>query len=107
MITGSSQAEIQREDGEMDKLDDIEIAAFATLLGGAGAETVTKLMGNAVVHVRQDIPTSGRSCRTTAARSRPRSRNYCATRPVQYNVRHSIRTCTCTARRSPRASRCS
>jgi cytochrome P450 len=40
-------AEIEREDGEMTKLDDIEIAGFATLLGGAGAETVTKLVGNA------------------------------------------------------------
>jgi cytochrome P450 len=41
-------AEVQREDGVMDKLDDLEIAAFASLLGGAGAETVTKLVGNAV-----------------------------------------------------------
>ncbi|MGH8920546.1 MAG: cytochrome P450, partial [Actinomycetes bacterium] len=29
--------------------DDAEIAGFAALLGGAGAETVTKLVGNAVV----------------------------------------------------------
>lgn len=42
-------AEIERENGEITKLDDIEIAGFATLLGGAGAETVTKLVGNAVV----------------------------------------------------------
>jgi cytochrome P450 len=41
-------AELERENGEMDKLDDLEIAAFASLLGGAGAETVTKLIGNAV-----------------------------------------------------------
>ena len=41
-------AELERENGEMDKLDDLEIAAFASLLGGAGAETVTKLVGNAV-----------------------------------------------------------
>ncbi len=43
------EAEIEREDGEMTRLDDIEIAGFATLLGGAGAETVTKLVGNAPV----------------------------------------------------------
>ncbi len=43
------EAEIEREDGENTKLDDIEIAGFATLLGGAGAETVTKLVGNAPV----------------------------------------------------------
>ncbi|MGV0835002.1 cytochrome P450 [Mycolicibacterium thermoresistibile] len=42
-------AEIEREDGEKQQLDDFEIAGFATLLGGAGAETVTKLIGNAAV----------------------------------------------------------
>jgi cytochrome P450 len=42
-------AEITREDGEAESLDDFEIAGFATLLGGAGAETVTKLVGNAAV----------------------------------------------------------
>lgn len=42
-------AEITREDGELASLDDFEIAGFATLLGGAGAETVTKLVGNAAV----------------------------------------------------------
>jgi len=42
-------AEITREDGQKESLDDFEIAGFATLLGGAGAETVTKLVGNAAV----------------------------------------------------------
>lgn len=42
------EAEVKRDDGTMEKLNDLEIAAFASLLGGAGAETVTKLMGNAV-----------------------------------------------------------
>jgi cytochrome P450 len=37
------------EDGIARRLDDVEIAGFATMLGGAGAETVTKLVGNAVV----------------------------------------------------------
>jgi cytochrome P450 len=48
LFTKLVQAEVEREDGEMDKLEDLEIAAFASLLGGAGAETVTKLVGNAV-----------------------------------------------------------
>ncbi len=48
LFTKLVQAELERENGEMDKLDDLEIAAFASLLGGAGAETVTKLVGNAV-----------------------------------------------------------
>ena len=42
--------------GTLRKLDDIEIAGFATLLGGAGAETVTKLVGSAVVDVRAVTP---------------------------------------------------
>jgi cytochrome P450 len=48
MISDLIDVEIER-DGEMTKLDDIEITGFASLLGGAGAETVTKLVGNAVV----------------------------------------------------------
>ena len=48
MISALIAAELDR-DGETTKLDDIEIAGFASMLGGAGAETVTKLIGNAVV----------------------------------------------------------
>jgi cytochrome P450 len=48
MITDLINVELER-DGEMTKLDDIEITGFASLLGGAGAETVTKLVGNAIV----------------------------------------------------------
>jgi cytochrome P450 len=48
MISDLIAAEVER-DGAMTKLDDIEITAFASMLGGAGAETVTKLVGNAVV----------------------------------------------------------
>jgi cytochrome P450 len=48
MISGLIDAEII-EDGEVRRLDDIEITGFCTMLGGAGAETVTKLVGNAVV----------------------------------------------------------
>lgn len=49
MISRLIAAEIPGEDGQLRKLDDIEITGFATLLGGAGAETVTKLLGNAAV----------------------------------------------------------
>jgi cytochrome P450 len=48
MISRLIETEIT-EDGEVRKLDDIEIAGFASLLGGAGAETVTKLVGNAAL----------------------------------------------------------
>ena len=48
MISDLIAAEVER-DGAMTSLDDVEITAFASMLGGAGAETVTKLVGNAVV----------------------------------------------------------
>ncbi|GLE52992.1 cytochrome P450 [Mycobacterium montefiorense] len=49
MISGLIAAEVEREGGGTTQLDDFEITGFATLLGGAGAETVTKLVGNAIV----------------------------------------------------------
>jgi cytochrome P450 len=54
MITRLTQVEVDRGDGEMTRLDNEEIAGFASLLGGAGAETVTKLVGNAVVLFRRN-----------------------------------------------------
>ncbi len=50
MISRLIAAEIPDDDGNMRQLDDIEICGFATLLGGAGAETVTKLVGTAMVN---------------------------------------------------------
>jgi cytochrome P450 len=49
MLTRLTQVTVDRGDGTETGLDDSEIAGFASLLGGAGAETVTKLIGNAVV----------------------------------------------------------
>ncbi len=49
MLTRLTEATVEREDGTVTQLTDREIAGFAGLLGGAGAETVTKLVANAVV----------------------------------------------------------
>jgi cytochrome P450 len=49
MLSRLTQVTVDRGDGEQTGLGDDEIAGFASLLGGAGAETVTKLVGNAVV----------------------------------------------------------
>src|ERR1700730_12342850 len=49
MISRLIAAEIPGEDGPIRRLNDVEITGFVTLLGGAGAETVTKLLGNAAV----------------------------------------------------------
>lgn len=87
-------AEITREDGQKESLDDFEIAGFATLLGGAGAETVTKLVGNAAVtfarHPEQWQKLLDDRGKIPAAveellRYEP---------PVHYNVRRSMREVT-------------
>ena len=49
MLSALVAAEVETGDGGTASLDDIEIAAFGTLLGAAGSETVTKLVGNAAV----------------------------------------------------------
>jgi cytochrome P450 len=49
MLSHLTQVQVEGDDGELTGLDDVEIAGFGTLIGGAGAETVTKLVGNAVV----------------------------------------------------------
>lgn len=49
MLSRLTQVTVEHDDGTEAGLDDIEVANFATLLGGAGAETVTKLVANAVV----------------------------------------------------------
>lgn len=42
-------AEVERDDGTFERLDDREVAQFLGLLAAAGSETVTKLVGNAVM----------------------------------------------------------
>jgi cytochrome P450 len=49
MIDHLIEAEIEREDGTIDRLSDAEIAGFLNLLTAAGSETVTKLVGNGVL----------------------------------------------------------
>ncbi|MBB2991592.1 cytochrome P450 [Mycolicibacterium iranicum] len=89
MISALIAAQVEREDGTVDRLRDSEIAGFATLLGGAGAETVTKLIGSAAVTFARH-PEQWREL--VADRSRigvaiEELLRYDA--PVQYNVRRS------------------
>jgi hypothetical protein len=49
MLSRLTQVTVDRGDGTETGLDDVEITGFVSLLGGAGAETVTKLVGNAAV----------------------------------------------------------
>ncbi|ORV58785.1 cytochrome P450 [Mycobacterium fragae] len=93
MISRLIEAEVV-EDGKSRRLDDIEIASFANLLGGAGAETVTKLVGNAVV-VFAENPEQWQQLR------RDRNKMPAAVEellryegPTQYQVRSSTRDVT-------------
>jgi cytochrome P450 len=91
MISRLIAAEIPREDGQLHRLDDIEITGFAVLLGGAGAETVTKLVGNAMVifarHPEQwQKLLDDRSKIPAAVEELLRYEG-----PVQYNVRYTLR----------------
>lgn len=61
MISRLIETEIER-DGVVEKLTDVDITGFATMLGGAGAETVTKLVGNAMVAFA-DFPDQWRKLR--------------------------------------------
>jgi cytochrome P450 len=91
MISRLIAAEIPGENGEMRKLDDIEITGFTTLLGGAGAETVTKLVGSAVVEFARH-PDQWQMLlddRSKVADAVEELLRYVG--PVQYNVRYTLR----------------
>lgn len=91
MISKLIAAEIERDDDQPPQLTTMEIAMFASLLGGAGAETVAKLIGGAPVtfarhpdqwaQLRED-----RSLIPDAVEELLRFES-----PNQYNVRYSMR----------------
>jgi cytochrome P450 len=91
MISRLIAAEIPCEDGPPRQLDDIEITGFATLLGGAGAETVTKLLGTAAVTFARNPEQwqkllDDRSKIPAAVDELLRYEG-----PVQYNVRYTLK----------------
>lgn len=94
MITALTRAEVTRDKGENTQLDDIEIASFTSLLGGAGAETVTKLVGNAVTIFAHNLDQwqELRNDRSKIPAAVEEVLRYQA--PSQYNVRYSMREVT-------------
>jgi cytochrome P450 len=90
MISRLIAAEIPSDDGTFRRLDDIEITGFSTLLGGAGAETVTKLIGSAAVLFARNPDEweklkADRSKVPAAVEELLRYEG-----PVQYNVRYTL-----------------
>jgi cytochrome P450 len=53
MISRLIEVEVERDDGGIARLTDLEITGFLSLLGGAGAETVTKVVASALVLLSQ------------------------------------------------------
>jgi cytochrome P450 len=49
LVSGLLTAEVAGDDGKRERLGDAEIVGFAGLLSGAGNETVSKLLANAIV----------------------------------------------------------
>lgn len=91
MISGLIAAQVERDDGGTTQLDDIEITGFATLLGGAGAETVTKLVGNAIVQFARNPEQWHKLLddRSRVSAAIEEVLRYEA--PAQYNVRCSLK----------------
>ena len=84
-------AEIERDNGAMEPLNNVEITEFAQLLGGAGAETVTKLLGSAAVVFARN-PDQWQKLlddRSKIGSAVEELLRYEA--PAQYNVRRSMR----------------
>ena len=107
MLSRLTQVTVDRGDGEETGLDDVEIAGFATLLGGAGAETVTKLVGNAVVlfcAAPRPVAEDPRRPREDPARGRGDPALPAAVAVPGPLLRR--RTASSRAARSPPASRC-
>ncbi|MGA7130837.1 MAG: cytochrome P450 [Mycobacterium sp.] len=91
MISRLIAAEVPCDDGTLRQLDDVEITSFATLLGGAGAETVTKLVGSAAVLFARNPDQweklkEDRSKVPAAVEELLRYEG-----PVQYNVRYTLK----------------
>ena len=91
MISHLITASVERANGELTQLDDVEIAGFASLLGGAGAETVTKMVGTAIVTFA-DHPEQWQKLledRSKVPAAVEELLRYAG--PVQYNVRCSLK----------------
>jgi cytochrome P450 len=93
MISRLTQVDVARGNS-VAKLTDAEIAGFALLLGGAGAETVTKLIGNAAVAFA-DNPAQWQNLRADRSKLSAAVEELLRYEaPNQYNLRFSTREVT-------------
>ncbi len=94
LFTMLVEADIERTDGGSTKLTDAEIVGFALQLGGAGAETVTKLLASAV-HVFARHPAQWAELSVAPGKIAAAVEELLRyDNPVQYDVRRSMRDVT-------------
>ncbi|MEB4208029.1 cytochrome P450 [Mycobacterium sp. 94-17] len=94
MISQLTQVEVERQGDESAGLTDIEIVGFLSLLGGAGAETVTKAIGNAVVNFAAN-PDQWKMLREDRSKIPAAFEEVLRYEgPSQYNIRYSMRDVT-------------
>ena len=93
MISRLTQVDVVRGD-DVAKLTDLEIASFAMMLGGAGAETVVKLIGNAAVTFAEN-PDQWRKLREDRSKISSAFEELLRYEaPSQYQLRYSTRDVT-------------
>ncbi|MET8650890.1 cytochrome P450 [Nocardia aurea] len=104
MISRLTQVEVEREDGTTTMLSDREILGFASLLAGAGAETVAKVIASAAVIFaeHQDQWQAMRADRTKIPGAFEELLRYEG--PVQYDMRYTLRDVDIHDRTIPRGS---
>ncbi|MBB5918349.1 cytochrome P450 [Nocardia transvalensis] len=104
MISRLVEVEVDREDGNATRLTDREILGFTSLLAGAGAETVAKLVGTAAV-LFADHPDQWRALRDDRSLLPGAFEEILRyDGPVQYDVRHTRRDVTLHDRTIPAQS---
>lgn len=104
MISRLTQVEVEREDGLTTMLTDREILGFASLLAGAGAETVAKVLAGAAVIFaeHQDQWRALGADRSKIPGAFEELLRYDG--PVQYDVRYTLRDVDIHDRTIPRDS---
>ena len=90
MISLLCDVEVEADDGSRHRLDDAEIAGFATLIAAAGSETVTKLVANAVVEFSRNPDQWNRVVDGTADLSAAVEEVLRYLPPSQYQGRYSV-----------------
>ncbi|HYC21731.1 MAG TPA: cytochrome P450 [Candidatus Bathyarchaeia archaeon] len=105
LVSALLEAEVETDDGRTTRLSDGEIVGFCSLLGSAGNETVTKLLGNACVLLGRHRDQYARLCSDPGTIPGAVEEVLRYTSPSQYQGRVTTRDVEWYGKRVPRGSR--